>query len=217
VKRVRLNCGDISSNEYASIGIGSLIIFIAMIITAGVTASVIFQTMDSMQQQALRTSQETIKDISTGLKISHISGYIQNSSITKLVFFVETIAGSDAVDLAETTVQLSNSETVSILHYDNTTFSASVTNGLFGSVNSSNLSNIDFSVLVIRDIDSSCTSSNPVINKNDLVAILVNTTSCFSGISNSISVSGRIMPEQGISAVIGFTTPSSFTTTIIDL
>ena len=188
-----------------------------MIITAGVTASVIFQTMDSMQQQALRTSQETIKDISTGLKISHISGYIQNSSITKLVFFVETIAGSDAVDLAETTVHLSNSETVSILHYDNTTFSASVTNGLFGSVNSSNLSNIDFSVLVIRDIDSSCTSSNPVINKNDLVAILVNTTSCFSGISNSISVSGRIMPEQGISAVIGFTTPSSFTTTIIDL
>jgi len=217
VKRVSLHCGDISSNEYASIGIGSLIIFIAMIITAGVTASVIFQTMDSMQQQALRTSQETIKDISTGLKISHISGYIHNSSITKLVFFVETIAGSDAVDLAETTVQLSDSETVSILHYDNTTFSSSVTNGLFGSVNSSNLSNIDFSVLVIRDIDSSCTSSNPVINKNDLVAILVNTTSCFSGISNSISVSGRIMPEQGISATIGFTTPSSFTTTIIDL
>ncbi len=217
MKRVGLRCEDISSNELASIGIGSLIIFIAMIVTAGVTASVIFQTMDTMQQQALLTSQETIQDISTGLRINHISGYVNNSLITQMVFFVETIAGSDAVDLAETTIQLSDSQTVSILHYDNTTFSSSVPNGLFGTVNASNLSNIDFSVLVIRDADSSCTESSPIINTNDLVALLVNTTSCFSGIGKSASVSGRIMPERGISGMIGFTTPSSYITTIVDL
>ena len=217
MKRVGLRCGDISSNEYASIGIGSLIIFIAMIVTAGVTASVIFQTMDSMQQQALSTSQETIQDISTGLRINYISGYVNNSLITQMIFFVETIAGSDPVNLAETTVQLSDSETSSILHYDNTTFSSSVSNGLFGTVNSTNISNIEFCVLVIRDSDSSCTESIPVINANDLVAILVNTTNCFNGIGKSVSVSGKIMPEQGISGIIEFTSPSTYTTTIVDL
>jgi len=217
VKRVGLNRGDVSSNTEGSIGVGSLIIFIAMIITAGVTASVIFQTMNTMQSQALKTSQETLRDISSGLRITHISGYVQDSLITQLVLFVETMAGSDAVDLAETTVQLSDSETVAILHYDNSTFSSSVTNGLFGTVNSSNLSNMEFSVLVIRDYDSSCSSSSPVINTHDMVALLINTTSCFSGLDNRVSITGRVMPEQGISGIIGFTTPSSYTSTILDL
>ena len=217
MKRVLLYCGDITSSEHASIGIGSLIIFISMIIVAGVTASVIFQTMDTMQQQALSTSQETIKDISTGLRISHVTGYIDNSLITQIVFFIETTAGSDAVDLAEATIQLSDSETVTILHYDNTSFSSSVTNGLFGTINASNLTNIEFSILVIRDSDSSCKESNPVINNNDLVGLLVNTTSCFSGIDTSSSVTGKIMPETGLSGMIDFTTPSAYTSTIIDL
>jgi flagellin FlaB len=56
-----------------------------------------------------------------------------------------------------------------------------------------------------------------VINDNDLVGILVNATSCFSGIAPRTSVSGKLVPEQGMSAIIGFTTPSTYTDTIIDL
>lgn len=205
------------SNDHASIGIGALIIFIAMILAAGVTASVMYQTMNNMQQRALQTSQETLRDISSGLRITHISGYVLNSLIDQMAFFIETTAGSDAIDLAETTIQLSNSDTVSILHYDNTTFTASVSSGLFGTVNSSNLTNTEFGILVIRDLDSSCISSNPVINNNDLVVLLVNTTNCFSGIDKSIKIRGKIIPEQGISGVISFTSPSTYTTTIVDL
>jgi flagellin FlaB len=72
----------------ADIGIGALIIFIAMIMVAGVTASVMIQTMNSLQQQAIKTSEDTLKDISSGLKITHVSGYISNSTITQLALFV---------------------------------------------------------------------------------------------------------------------------------
>jgi flagellin FlaB len=72
-------------------------------------------------------------------------------------------------------------------------------------------------VLVIRDLDSSCSSNSPVINDNDLVGLLVNTTSCFDGIGTRASVTGKIVPERGISAIISFNTPSAFTDTIIDL
>jgi len=49
--------GSLSVDTNASIGIGALIIFIAMILVAGVTASVMLQVMNSMQQQALNTGQ----------------------------------------------------------------------------------------------------------------------------------------------------------------
>ena len=218
MRKVVVQHGGVLSNEdHASIGIGSLIIFIAMIVSAGVAASVVFQTMDSMQQQALQTGQETIKDISTGISVSYVSGYVSNNTITQLCFFVKTTAGSDAVDLGETRLQISNAETMPILSYDNTSFSSSVSTGLFQTLNMTNLTNADFGIVVIRDLDSSCSSSHPVINDNDMVGLLVNATSCLNGISSRTSVSGKIVPEQGMSAVFGFTTPSVFTDTIIDL
>jgi archaeal flagellin FlaB len=188
-----------------------------MIITAGVTASVIFQTMDSIQQQALKTSQDTIRDISTGIRITHISGYTQNSLLSQIAFFIEPIAGSDPIDLNETTMQVSDAQTVAILSFDYSCYSSTISNGLFGTVNTSNLSNIEFGILIVRDSDASCSSSNPIINNNDLVVLLVNTTNCFSGISTSVSVSGKIMPEVGISGVFSLTTPSSYYDTIVDL
>lgn len=209
--------GAIFNDDHASIGIGSLIIFIAMIISAGVAASVVFQTMDSMQQQALETSRETIKDISSGVRLTHVSGYVSNNTISQLCFFLKTTAGSEAVDLSTARLQLTDSEKMPILQFDNQSFSFTVSNGLFQTLNTSNLSNNEFGVIVIRDLDSSCTSNTPVINDNDLVGILINTSSCFEGISTRTTVTGKIVPESGISAIISFTTPSAFTDTIIDL
>ena len=216
-KEIVHNGGTIFNDNHASIGIGSLIIFIAMIISAGVAASVVFQTMDSMQQQALETSRETIKDISSGIRLTHVSGYVSNNTITRLCFFIKTTAGSEAIDLSAARLQLSDSEIIPILQYDNHSFSSTVTNGLFNTLNMSNLSNTEFGVLVIRDLDSSCTSNIPVINDNDLIGIIINTSSCFDGINSRTTLTGKIIPERGISAIIRFTTPSAFTDTIIDL
>jgi len=209
--------GAILNDNHASIGIGSLIIFIAMIISAGVAASVVFQTMDSMQQQALETSQETIKDISSGVRLTYISGYVSNNTISQICFFLKTTAGSEAVDLSTVRLQLSDTEKIPILQYDNQSFSSTVPNGLFQTLNISNLSNTEFGVIVIRDLDSSCTSNSPVINDNDLIGVLINTSSCFDGINTRTTVTGKIVPERGISAIISFTTPPAFTDTIIDL
>jgi len=39
----------------------------------------------------------------------------------------------------------------------------------------------------------------------------------FSGIGTRTKVSGKVMPEYGISGVISFTTPSTYINTIIEL
>lgn len=205
------------TDSNADVGIGALIIFIAMIMVAGVTASVMIQTMTSLQQQAIKTSEETLKDISSGLKVTHVSGYISNSTITQLAFFVSTTAASDDIDLTYGILSLSDSTKKVILNYTSGCFSSSVSNGLFGTLNTSSLTSSCYGVLVIRDIDGSCDMSKPVLNDEDLVVLLVNTTACFSGIGTRTDVSGELYPEHGIRGVIGFTTPSVLVNTIVDL
>jgi flagellin FlaB len=201
----------------ASIGIGSLIIFIAMILVAGVTAQVLIQTMGSLQEQALNTGTETLKDISGGIDVSQVSGYYNGSTISLFAIFVSPTAASDDIDLNEAYISLSDSSTKVILNYTTTVFNSTVTDGLFGTPDDHKLGSSNFGILVIRDTDSSCSQTDPVINGRDLVVLLVNTSECFSGVGTNTEVFGNVYPEYGISGVIGFTTPSGLFDTIIDL
>jgi flagellin FlaB len=201
----------------ADIGIGSLIIFIAMILVAGIAASVMIQTMNNLQQQAVKTSQETIRDVSSGIKVTHVSGYVRNSKITQLAIFISPTAASEAIDLSNTILSLSDSTNKVVLNYTSQCFSASASNGLFGTLNSSGLTASRYGIIVIRDADGSCNALKPIVNDEDMVVLLINTTTCFSGIGSSVQVTGEIYPEFGISGRIGFTTPSSLVSTIVDL
>lgn len=207
----------LETNSYADIGIGALIIFIAMIMVAGVTASVMIQTMTSLQDQAIKTSEETVRDISSGLKVTYVSGYVRNSTIAQLAIFVTTTAASETIDLRYGILSLSDSTEKVILNYTSGCFSSSVSNGLFTTINASNLTSSQYGILVVRDIDSSCNATEPVIDEDDLVVLLVNTTACFSGIEPRTEVSGEIYPEHGVHGIISFTAPSVFVNTIVDL
>jgi len=219
VRRVKITLtrrGLINQNS-AAVGIGTLIIFIAMIMVAGIAASVMIQTMNSLEQQALLTGQKTIKDISSGLRVTHVTGYNNGSRIDKLAIYIRTTAGSDDVDLTYAFIKLSDTNKEVILNYTTSVFSGNVSNGLFDTLNSSLLSSTTYGIMVINDVDSSCASTSPTINDEDIVVLLVNTTKCFSGISTRTEVFGNVIPEQGISGVISFTTPSVYIDTIIEL
>ena len=113
------------ANE-ASIGIGSLIIFVAMMLVAGIAATVVIQTMNSMQQQALETSRETIRDIANGIEVTRVSGKINGGNITQMAIFVSPVVGSDAIDLIQSHIDLSNTVRKVILYYDSNHFNDSL-------------------------------------------------------------------------------------------
>ncbi len=188
-----------------------------MILVAGIAASVMIQTMNSLQQQAVKTSQQTIQDISSGIRVTHVSGYVTNSQITQLAIFISPTAASEAIDLTHTILSLSDSMNKVMLNYSSQCYSPSASNGLFGTLNTSGLSASNYGLIVIRDADGSCSALKPVINDEDMIVLLVDTTSCFSGIGPSVSVTGDIYPEFGISGRIGFMTPATYVSTIVDL
>ena len=188
-----------------------------MILVAGIAASVIIQTMNSLQQQALITGKETLKDVSSGVRVTHVSGYHNGSTISQMAIFLSTTAGSDDIDLTYTFISLSDSSKKVILNYSTSSFSSTISNGLFSTLNSSVLTTTTYGIMVIRDIDSSCSVSTPTINSDDLVVLLLNTTKCFSGLGTRTEVFGDVIPEQGISGAISLTTPSAYIDTIIEL
>ena len=219
VRRVKIPLTQriLQDENNAAIGVGALIIFIAMILVAGIAASVILQTINSLQQQALITGEQTTRDVSTGLRVTHVSGHKDGSTLDQIAIYIRPTAGSQPLDLTYAYITLSDSDSELILNYTTSSYASSISSGLFGTLDESILSASTYGIMEIRDIDNSSTSSSPIINDDDLVVLLVNATECFSGIGTRTEVSGKVVPEQGISGVISFTTPSAYVNTIIEL
>jgi len=91
-----------SANKKAQIGIGTLIVFIAMVMVAAITAGVLLKTTGTLQSKARSTGEEATKEVSTNLKIHEITGYAYCNStvnnggpnITKLIVLVGLAPGS---------------------------------------------------------------------------------------------------------------------------
>lgn len=203
-------------NDYSAVGIGALIVFIAIVLVAGIAASVLVQTSTNLEMQALQTGRETIMETSTGLKVMSTAGYNASNEITKLIVEITLLAGSNPIDLGQTIIELSDSNSKQILSCGNTVTNASSVdgeifeNGAFGDDTS-------FGLVVFQDNDLSCTQQQPVINYGDHVGIGINTTALFNGISPRTSINGMVISEQGSPGIIGFTTPSSYTKQIMEL
>ena len=207
--------------EVGSIGIGAMIVFIAMVLVAGIAASVLIQTSTKLETQAMRSGQETIAEVATGIAVTEIEGFNVSGegNITLMAIGVRARAGSADIDLSETVVEISDSSTKNYLVYDSGfhTAQANINGSVFAWVSYPKYSATTFGVIVLEDADSSCTSTSPVINRGDQVYLTVNASQCFGGIDTRTDVFGLVIPEDGSPGVIAFTSPSSFNDNIIDL
>ncbi len=63
----------LKADDIGDMGIGAMIVFIAMVLVAGIAASVLIQTANRLEIQAMTTGQETIGEVSTGLGVTAIT------------------------------------------------------------------------------------------------------------------------------------------------
>ena len=83
-----------NSDDLAAIGIGAMIVFIALILVAAVAAAVIIQTAEKLQQNAQATGDDTQEQMST--KVILLSTVIE--SATTLFSTFELGPGSEPID-----------------------------------------------------------------------------------------------------------------------
>ena len=181
--------------------------------------------------------QETIAEVSTGLAVFDIAGYANianktvwhgSSNISKMGITVRPRAGSQEIDLTTTFVELSDTNYKIVFAYRDATTSnwwdqdSMGVDDIFARDVFSG-SPDDYGIIVVEDADSSCSESNPVINRGDKVILTLFTQSSFNatgyqqGITTRTNVWGSIVPEEGSPGVFAFRAPAAFNDYVMDL
>ncbi|WP_066413746.1 archaellin/type IV pilin N-terminal domain-containing protein [Halorubrum aethiopicum] len=101
----------LDEEERGQVGIGTLIVFIAMVLVAAIAAGVLINTAGFLQTQAEATGEESTSQVSDRLQVVSQSGTFDDSSFTPgqidtLQFVVAQSPGATNVDLSQVSVEL---------------------------------------------------------------------------------------------------------------
>jgi flagellin FlaB len=95
-------------NDRGQVGIGTLIVFIAMVLVAAIAAGVLINTAGFLQSQAEATGQESTDLVSERIDVTSSVGIVNNSStgtLEEIRVGVAGAAGSNQIDLSSATIQ----------------------------------------------------------------------------------------------------------------
>ncbi|MFC6754230.1 archaellin/type IV pilin N-terminal domain-containing protein [Halorubrum tibetense] len=104
----------LDEEERGQVGIGTLIVFIAMVLVAAIAAGVLINTAGFLQTQAEATGEESTSQVSDRLQVVSQSGTFDaaadgdgaDGQITDLEFVVAQAPGADNIDLDEVSAEL---------------------------------------------------------------------------------------------------------------
>jgi flagellin FlaB len=191
------------SDNRAQVGIGTLIIFIAMVLVAAVAAAVLIQTSGVLQQKAQATGKETVQEVASNIAITQIVGARSSATaddFEHLNVTLRVMAGADSIDLGQVKLTLQN-ETARIENI-----------GYVTNADPANLSSTQFYVVEMRDDDSSLdasTTTATTVNSGDLVYLVLKPgTSMTFPTREPFRI--ELKPEFGAVVVNEFVTPSSY-------
>ena len=183
-------------DERGEMGVGTLLIFIAMILVAAVAAGVLVQTAYKLQQQAESTGDEAMADVATGFKILAAWGTTDaNAVIDNLYLKIALTAGSPGVNLANTTIEVIKS-----------------IGGDTGSevtlVYAAAASDTEFTAEELRDMPPA--TSAVMMTSGDIFQVVIDLTSG-TGIDMELDVQERLsivlMPKHGVPTLVEINAP----------
>jgi archaellin len=117
------------------VGIGTLIIFIAMVLVAAVAAGVLVNTSGLLQSQAEDTSSDAQAQVSNQIDVVSATGTVSGSDVNEVVLVVKKSPGSDPLDLAEATIEYTSaSDSLTLTQGSGFSISAVSGTGMSGDV-----------------------------------------------------------------------------------
>lgn len=182
-------------NEDAQAGVGTLIIFIAMVLVAAVAAAVLIQTSGVMQSKSTTTTKEAAAAIGENIVVESVDGNaVAAGTLSGINITVRPAAGSSDIDLSKILLKVGSAP----YSYSNTTISGTT-----------------FMVYSLRDpsngtgtaVNSYVTSAtSPVLKAGALVRIDASVTGM--SLVSKASVTLALTPEKGSTFNLPLTLPA---------
>lgn len=175
-----------NDNDRGQVGIGTLIVFIAMVLVAAIAAGVLINTAGLLQSQAEATGQETSDQVSDRVQVISVVGEANNENISGLNLTVSRSAGADDINLEQATVQVFANGSAATLVYDD------------GGADGTNFT--------VTDINS---GDNTLSSTEERVILNINLTQSTGEISAGESVTLQVTTASGATTFVEKRAPSS--------
>lgn len=178
----------LGSRDSAEVGVGTLIIFIAMVLVAAVAAAVIIGTSGDLQQRAQTTGKEAITEVTSNFRVLGVYGVRNDTSsdIWTVDLTAELSSGASNVPMNQMIMRFSDGHTETIYRYG---------------------SSPAFTLSWIRGA-----GTDQVMKPGDLVQISFNVPGAALPVKSSFQV--FMIPAVGNSVDLSLTTPATYNSAI---
>ncbi|MEF8901663.1 MAG: archaellin/type IV pilin N-terminal domain-containing protein [Halovenus sp.] len=176
-----------SDDDRGQVGIGTLIIFIALVLVAAVAAGVLVNTAGLLQGQAEETGQDAQSEVGNQIDVVSANGAVSGDTVDTATVVVKKSPGSDPLDLEEATIQYSSGNASETLLYSNSSADDSnfTTAGITG----------DATVLT---------------DTGDRIEIEIDVDAVEGGLAEGDSATLRIVDQSGATTTYVLNPPSTF-------
>jgi flagellin-like protein len=115
--------------ERGQVGIGTLIVFIAMVLVAAIAAGVLINTAGFLQSQSEETGQQSSQQVTDRIQVISETGIVTSSKIADIELNIKKAPGAGDIDVSDATIQYIGPSGASDIVSGDTAWSLSAVSG----------------------------------------------------------------------------------------